>query len=494
VKYATINRIFLSLAICLYVAAFVAARAATHHSLSLTLLAMGTLLNMYAIFFLGTDLFPQEGFPANTNKRRYLLLYGFLLVLVAVIVLVRPPISDYHDHSGTLVFAAVVATALLLMIAAFIRKRNEKRIKIIEQETFDEIRKRDTFFQTVKYAFVTNSSMMNSKEFSERRKWAITFATAVLVISPYIGFLIGTAMEHMTPIVKYFQAVLPVPKWVVAVPFALPIVGVIALPALFFYYLMGLLMIENREKTSVRAELNAARTVQMGLMPTADPVIQGFDISGKCIPAAEVGGDYYDYLWMNDEKTQLGIAIADVSGKAMKAAMTAVMTSGMVYREMGTNESPRSILRKINRPMYLKTDKRVFTAMSFAVVDTQTRNLSFSNAGQMKPLLKRNDHIESINVEGAHLPLGMAEEVDYEETTLQLQTADTLLFYTDGIPEAMNTRNELFGFERLETVVKETDGRLSASQLAATIVQKVKEFAGSAKQHDDMTIVVVRVL
>ncbi len=248
------------------------------------------------------------------------------------------------------------------------------------------------------------------------------------------------------------------------------------------------------ERTRLQTELSAAHDMQMGLMPASDPVVQGFDISGLCRPADEVGGDYFDYVWLNDEKTKLGIAVADVSGKAMKAAITAVMTSGMVYREVGTNETPKSILRKINRPIFLKTDRRIFTAMSFAVIDVKSKTMTFSNAGQMQPLLKRNGAVESLKVDGSHLPLGMAEDVDYNETSIQLQTEDTLVFYTDGIPEAMNGKNEMFGFELLGTIVKESAGSLSAKQLATSIVEKVAKFSGSTKQHDDMTVVVVRVL
>jgi sigma-B regulation protein RsbU (phosphoserine phosphatase) len=178
----------------------------------------------------------------------------------------------------------------------------------------------------------------------------------------------------------------------------------------------------------------------------------------------------------------------------MKAAITAVMTSGMVYREVGTNETPRSILRKINRPMYLKTEKRIFTAMSFAVIDLRKKKMTLSNAGQMQPLLKRGDKIQSVKVDGNHLPLGMTEDVEYGEAKLQLRKGDVIVFHTDGVPEAMNGKDELFGFERLERIVTESGADLSAKQVVANIVDCVADFTGSTKQHDDMTVVVVRVL
>jgi serine phosphatase RsbU (regulator of sigma subunit) len=248
------------------------------------------------------------------------------------------------------------------------------------------------------------------------------------------------------------------------------------------------------ERATLASELHTAHEAQMGLMPTSDPLIPGFDISGVCQPAEEVGGDYFDYVWLKEDKSRLGIAIADVSGKAMKAAMTAVMTSGMVYREIGQDQAPKVILRKINRPMYFKTDRRIFTAMTFAVIDIASKGLAFSNAGQMLPLLKRNGAIEAVRVDGAHLPLGMAEDVDYGEKMVQLQQGDVVVFYTDGIPEAMNAKREMFGFERLEEIVKASASDLSAKMLAKRIVDEVAGFTGPAKQHDDMTVVVVNVL
>ena len=249
-----------------------------------------------------------------------------------------------------------------------------------------------------------------------------------------------------------------------------------------------------QQQVRLEQELRTAHDMQMGLMPTGDPQISGFDISGICRPAEEVGGDYFDYVWLDEKKTRFGIAVADVSGKAMKAAITAVMTSGMVYREVGANATPKTILRKINRPMYLKTDRRVFTAMSFAVIDLRKKTMTFSNAGQMRPLLKRKGTVSSLQVGGAHLPLGMTEDVEYRELRVNLQKGDTLLFYTDGIPEAMNAADEMFGFERMESSLKVYTSDSPAKAVAAGIVERVAVYAGSAKQHDDMTVVVVRVL
>jgi serine phosphatase RsbU (regulator of sigma subunit) len=256
--------------------------------------------------------------------------------------------------------------------------------------------------------------------------------------------------------------------------------------------LQGLFKIAYSEKQRVEGELRVARTMQAGLMPASDPVVEGFDISGLSKPSEEVGGDYFDYLWMNEEKTKLGIAIADVSGKAMKAAITAVMTSGMIYREIGSNQSPKEILKRINTPMFLKTQKNTFTAMSIAVIDTKAKTLTLSNAGQTHPILKRGETTRFLKVEGTHYPLGIIEEVEYQELRVPLQSGDLIVFYTDGIAEATNTNKELFGFDRLEQKVKQITSETARETIQA-IVGEAEKFAGSAKQHDDMTVVAVRV-
>jgi len=249
----------------------------------------------------------------------------------------------------------------------------------------------------------------------------------------------------------------------------------------------------SREQTRLNTELRAAREMQMGLMPKEDPVLAGFDISGICLPANEVGGDFFDYVWLDSKKTKLGIAVADVSGKAMKAAITAVMTSGMIYREVGQNESPKSIMRKINKPMYAKLDSRMFTALSFALIDTKKKELRFSNAGQAYPVLKRGKEVTPLEVKGARLPLGVKEDVPYGEMVVKLKKGDTVIFYTDGIPEAKNEKDEFYGFDRFKALAGGIEGA-SAKGIRDRILEDVKSFTGKSPQYDDMTVVVVRVL
>jgi len=266
-----------------------------------------------------------------------------------------------------------------------------------------------------------------------------------------------------------------------------------------FLILIGYTWIRQRvhekiEKARILNKLTAAHDTQMGLMPTSDPIIEGFDISGVCKPAEEVGGDFFDYVWVDEEKKKLGIAIVDVSEKAMKGAMNAVMTSGMVYREIGCGDSPHLFLHKINKAQFLKTEPNVFTSMLYGVLDIDSNIFTISNAGHPQPILKRNSEIIYIKGEKNHFPLGVQEDVTYTEKTIIFQSGDILVCYTDGLPEAMNESNELFDFHRIERTIQNMPSSITASEAIETLLSEVEKFSGTSKQHDDITIVVIKLI
>jgi len=275
------------------------------------------------------------------------------------------------------------------------------------------------------------------------------------------------------------------------VPFAAAAIG-----TMLFFFPVGTVSERSslmKERARLDAELHAARDMQAGLLPKEDPLMDGFEVSGVCVPANEVGGDFFDYVWLDDKNRKLGIAVADVSGKAMKAAITAVMTSGMIYQEVSNDESPKKILRNVNRPLYLRIDPRMFTAALFAVLDTKKKELRFSNAGQVHPLLKRGQRVSALEVRGARLPLGVKADVLYQEMNLKLRRGDVVVLYTDGVPEAMDANEEFLGFDRFQAVVG-SSGEMSAKQMVEHLVEEVRSFTSNAPQHDDMTIVVVKAL
>ena len=249
------------------------------------------------------------------------------------------------------------------------------------------------------------------------------------------------------------------------------------------------------ERERLQSELETAREMQMGIMPSKAPDCAGFEIAGVCMPATEVGGDFFDYVYPDgdEENAEIAIAVADVSGKGMKAAMTAVMVSGMLNTEAIHRTNPAEVLIRINRPLYRKSDRRMFAAMLYGILDPRKKLFTFTNAGQMPPLLLRDGKVVTISSHGPRLPLGVTAEVNYARKVLSLASGDHLLLYTDGINEARNGDRYLFGEERLAEAFAASAKASTASGALVMIQSRIHSFTGDESQHDDITMVLVRV-
>ncbi len=262
--------------------------------------------------------------------------------------------------------------------------------------------------------------------------------------------------------------------------------------------LLFLILYKNKMKNvssrlRLETELKAAHKAQMSIMPQNDPDISGFDISGLCMPASEVGGDFYDYLWLDTKKDIFGIAIGDVSGKAMKAAMTAIMTNGILFSQAAESDSIKEIMTKINRPIYLKTEKQVFTALCLISININSKIMSYTNAGLNEPILKSGNSIRLIKQNGIKFPLGVKEDSEYIENDVQLKSGDTLILYTDGVSEAVNTNNEFYGIDRFLKLLKNIDAKTnSAKEIIDLIMNDIDTFSNGRSQNDDITIVIVK--
>ena len=247
-------------------------------------------------------------------------------------------------------------------------------------------------------------------------------------------------------------------------------------------------------KTRMETELQTAHRAQMAIMPQTDPVVEGFDISGLCIPAHEVGGDFFDYLWLDEGQNHLAIAVGDVSGKAMEAAMTAVMSNGIIVSKAFETHSIKDILTFLNKPLYLKTEKQVFTALCIISIDILTKALTYANAGLNPPLLKRGDSVNQLESSGPRFPLGIRKNISYREETFQLQRGDLVVLYSDGISESWNLQEELYGDHRLIRLLETPDtSQLSSREIIARIMDDIKRFSSETTQQDDMTVVVIKV-
>jgi serine phosphatase RsbU (regulator of sigma subunit) len=236
-------------------------------------------------------------------------------------------------------------------------------------------------------------------------------------------------------------------------------------------------------------ELQDAREMQMSLLPERAPQIGAMEIAGTSIPANTVGGDFFDYLALPDGK--IGIAIADVSGKGLRAAMNATMTNGMMHEVATIESSCGSILSRLNVHLYPLMERQMFTAFSFAILDPDAGVMQWANAAQPLPLIKRSSGASEADGAG-EFPLGMAPDIEYTDYELEFQPGDIIIFYTDGIIEAENSAEEMYSTERLLDLVAGIDPSASAEDVIDAILQDVKDFVGSAEQYDDMTIVVVK--
>lgn len=248
------------------------------------------------------------------------------------------------------------------------------------------------------------------------------------------------------------------------------------------------------EKARLLGELQAARSAQLGLLPASDPLLDGMDVSGECIPAKEVGGDFFEYLNPDPGQSRLTVAVGDVSGKGMNAAMTAVMVIGMLHRENEIHVSPAAMLRHINTTLYLKTDKRLFVAMLLASFDEASRTMTFANAGQLLPIRRRGTELTSLTGKGDRFPLGALESPQYEDCTVDLRPGDIVVFASDGVTEARRSDGTFFDDDGVRQVVRELPDTFSARQMVHRIVSAVQAATGDQQLHDDVTVVVVKVL
>ncbi|MFA6540634.1 MAG: SpoIIE family protein phosphatase [Bacteroidota bacterium] len=249
------------------------------------------------------------------------------------------------------------------------------------------------------------------------------------------------------------------------------------------------------ERERMAKELEIARNVQMSLLPKENPQVQGFDIAGICIPAFEVGGDYYDFVSLGTNK--IGIAIGDVSGKGVPAAIYMTLTKGILQSHAEENISPKNVLSKVNKLLYKTIEKNSFVSMFYAIIDVPAKSIRYSRAGHNPVILAglRDDQREFLTPKGVALGLddGGIFDAVLEEGEYQLQSGDLLVFYTDGFTEARNEQGEEFTEHRLLDAVGSTKNK-PAVQILDDVVSEVKRFIGDAQQHDDMTMVVVKVL
>jgi len=260
------------------------------------------------------------------------------------------------------------------------------------------------------------------------------------------------------------------------------------------------LLLTAAEKKRLEEELRIARVIQMSLLPRGPIDVAGLGIAALCVPAREVGGDYYDFFRLPNDR--LGVLIADVSGKGTSAALYMAELKGLVLALSQTYDSPRLLLIEVNRIISEHLDSRSFITMTYGVIDLRQGVMTYSRAGHT-PLIYLPATATGVPTAQILIPGGMvlglridgaAEKFValLEEERVELGAGDVIVLYTDGITEAMNAESDLFGDERLSRLVEE-HGHLDPGELRERILREIEAFVGGAGQHDDMTMILIKI-
>ena len=317
-----------------------------------------------------------------------------------------------------------------------------------------------------------------------RRVYDIRMRKATLICAAYLVLLL----------VGYGCVTLLSEKQLVPIVLIASFVPIVGVPMLIFKQHRKLVELQAQLLKAMEKELQTAHDMQMGLMPTESPKISGFDITGRCIPANHVGGDFFQYFPISDNR--LAISLADVTGHAMEAAVPVMMFSGILDTQMEAGESLEELFGKLNRSLCRNlADRRTYVCFTMGELDTSNRRFRLSNGGCPYPYHFRASTSEITELQVDAYPLGVRIETTYPVIETQLGPGDRIVFCSDGIIEAENSERELFGFERTaETIRNGCQKDLTAPQLLDYLINEVKTFSGDTPQGDDQTVVVLAVV
>ncbi len=239
---------------------------------------------------------------------------------------------------------------------------------------------------------------------------------------------------------------------------------------------------ERHQRQKMSAEASEARAIQEALLPKSSPYIPGFAVSGLSTPAGAVGGDWYDFISFDDGCW--GLVLADVSGKGTAAALLMSATRGMLRSLAQTCSGPGEVLTRLNRLLVEDFPSGKFVTMLLAVLNPSTRELTFSSAGHLRPLLVDENGARFLDSERG-MPLGLGTG-EFSESRVQLSPGSRLVFYSDGITEATDGSDEEYGANRMR------DHVLQPGAGAESILADVRAFANGEGLHDDATVIFVR--
>ena len=251
--------------------------------------------------------------------------------------------------------------------------------------------------------------------------------------------------------------------------------------------------LSEEERHQLESELELAQEVQKTLLPQEVPDIPGFEIAAFSRPAQIVGGDYFDFI---DFSNRLhGLAIADVAGHGVSASLHMASIQALLRTLVPINKSPAEVMRQVHKLFIHNIRFETFVTFFIGAFDSLTKTLTFSNAGHLPPVVLRNNRSKKESVEmlrptGA--AIGLVEEAEFAEKTIELHEEDLLVLYTDGVTEAVNLQNQEFGRERLIKLIQQVNNA-SAKQVVQEIRQGLGEFSEGKPLADDTTIVICKI-
>lgn len=241
------------------------------------------------------------------------------------------------------------------------------------------------------------------------------------------------------------------------------------------------------KQQTIQRDLELAHKVQQGFLPSAPPRVAGYEFFDFYEPANLLGGDYYDYIQLGENR--VAVIVADVAGKGIPAALLVAKLSAEIRFWLASESDPARAVAQMNASFIRGGWEDRFVTMIAAVVDLQRQEVQIVNAGHMPPYLRHRDRrVEAIGGDAAGLPIGVDSDFEYELVSVPLRPGDSLTVFTDGISEAMNSASDLYGLERLEAQLHETTSDGVAS-IGRGLLEDVKKFVGRTPQRDDMCLV-----
>lgn len=250
----------------------------------------------------------------------------------------------------------------------------------------------------------------------------------------------------------------------------------------------------GRRQRNMRRSLAMAHRAQVSMLPQSLPQVAGLDLAALCLPAKEVGGDYYDFL--SHGAQGLGIVIGDVSGKGMPAALYMTMTKGLVQAYAQESDSPKHILSQINRQFHKASTSSAFISLFYLLIDPRTRDITYCNAGHNPAVFWSAQSQEVSLLKSKGMALGLEKGTIFDQVVTDerriLAPGDILVLYTDGLTEGMNDKDEVYGEQRLMAIVAQQQSA-SAEHILHEIRKDHQQFVGAVDQHDDITAVIIKI-